>query len=155
MNRCALRAFLHRQRHGLPLRGCSVGLLRALMQQGPDTIQGEVGFLKSGRKTVDAFHQKISPRYSIKHGMKTFFEHNMKNWLTHVTVAFFVSDEVSTSSFMRDYGFAIFKRKKKTNGVKTISPTCEEDPPSDWIAWCSPGAQRQKSISKRETLDRN
>ena len=54
--RCALRAFLHRQRHGLPLRGCSVGLLRPLMQQGPDTIQGEVGFLKSNWAVKTVMH---------------------------------------------------------------------------------------------------
>lgn len=59
--------------------------------------------------------------------MKTFFEHNMKNWLTHVTMAFFVSDEVSTSSFMRDDGFAIFKRQKP-NGVKRSAQPVRKTP---------------------------
>ena len=34
-------AFLHRQRHGFPLRGGHVRLLRAQVQQRPEPVQGQ------------------------------------------------------------------------------------------------------------------
>ena len=139
-------AFLHRQRHGFPLWGCSVGLLRPLMQQGPNTIQGQVGFLKSTWvKTVVNSIKNITENSvkQCKTWIKTMNIYNTNKWVYQH--CFLCNDAVSTIIYHR-WCFATANANKQ-NDVKRSAKNWGKPTLLPWLQICSPA--RRPSISNK------